>query len=53
MGTLAGQEEYKRIIQRNAEFGVTHIVYEPHNSLHSTRFNTTDGWGWEEVGQFS
>ena len=27
VGTDAGRTEYKRIIDRNAEFGVTHIVY--------------------------
>jgi hypothetical protein len=39
--------EYKRIIDRNAEFGVTHIVYEPFNSLRASRKTATDGWGWE------
>ena len=38
---------YKRIIDRNSQLGVTHIVYEPRNTLVSSRFNTTDGWGWE------
>eukprot|EP01052_Picozoa_sp_SAG31_P024048 SAG31_NODE_2021_length_6647_cov_2.271839_2_plen_305_part_00 len=46
-GTEAGMTEYKRIIDRNAEFGVTHIVYEPFNSLRSSRKTATDGWGWE------
>ena len=45
VGTAAGQTEYHRIIDRNAEFGSTHIVYEPTNSLRGSRFNTTDGWG--------
>ena len=27
--------------------GVTHIVYEPFNSLRSSRKTATDGWGWE------
>ena len=52
-GTEAGRTEYKRIIDRNAEFGVTHIVYEPRNTRHSTRFNSTDGWGWEGSLWFS
>jgi hypothetical protein len=47
VGKSPGQTEYKRIIDRNAEFGVSHIVYEPANTLHGSRFNTTDGWGWE------
>jgi len=53
VGTDAGVTEYKRIIDRNAQFGVTHIVYEPRNTLHSSRFNTTDGWGWEGSLWFS
>jgi len=53
VGTAAGVEEYKRIIDRNAELGVENIVYEPQNTLHSSRFNTTDGWGWEEALWFS
>lgn len=36
----------QRIIDRNHEFGVTHIVYEPFNSLRASRKNATDGWGW-------
>ena len=27
--------------------GVSHIVYEPFNSLRASRKNATDGWGWE------
>ena len=45
--------EYKRIIDRNAQLGVTHIVYEPRNTLHSDRHNSTDGWGWEASLWFS
>jgi hypothetical protein len=48
-GTEDGRTEYKRIIDRASEFGITHIVYEPRNTLHGSRFNTTDGWGWEEA----
>jgi hypothetical protein len=47
VGTSAGMTEYQRIIDRNAQFGVTHIVYEPFNSLRSSRRTATDGWGWE------
>eukprot|EP00939_MAST-03C_sp_MAST-3C-sp1_P002884 g2884.t1 len=53
VGSAAGVEEYKRIIDRNAQFGVTHIVYEPRNTLHASRFNSTDGWGWEASLWFS
>ena len=53
VGTSAGVEEYRRIIDRNSDWGVTHVVYEPRNTLHSTRFNSTDGWGWEASLWFS
>jgi hypothetical protein len=53
VGTEKGQTDYKRIIDKNSEFGATHIVYEPRNTLHSSRFNTTDGWGWEGSLWFS
>jgi hypothetical protein len=49
VGTEEGRTQYKRILDRNSEFGITHVVYEPRNTLHSSRFNTTDGWGWEET----
>eukprot|EP00948_MAST-09A_sp_MAST-9A-sp1_P003307 g3307.t1 len=47
VGTSTGRQEYERIFSRNHDFGVTHIVYEPRNTLHASRFNATDGWGWE------
>lgn len=53
VGTDAGMSEYKRIIDRNAELGITHIVYEPFNSLRSSRKTATDGWGWEGSLWFS
>jgi hypothetical protein len=53
VGTAQGELEYRRIIDRNSEWGITHIVYEPRNTLHSTRFNSTDGWGWEGSLWFS
>jgi hypothetical protein len=48
VASQAGVDEYKRIIDRNAQLGVTHVVYGPGNSLHSTRHNST-GWGWEGI----
>lgn len=47
IATDHGMEEYKRIIDRNAQYGITHIVYEPQDTKQGSRFNTTDGWGWE------
>lgn len=40
-GSVDGVVEYKRIIDRNAQLGATHIVYEPRNTKHATRFNST------------
>jgi hypothetical protein len=48
VATPAGVQEYRRIIDRNSELGVTHVVYGPGNTLHSTRHNST-GWGWEGI----
>ena len=45
--TDAGHAEYKRIIDRNAELGVTHVVAAPRNTLLADRRNATDSWGWE------
>ena len=53
VGTEEGRAEYSRIFDRNAELGISHIVYEPRNSLHSSRFNATDDWGWEGSLWFS
>lgn len=53
MGTADGVAEYGRILDANAALGVTHIVYEPQNTLHATRFNATDSWGWEASLWFS
>eukprot|EP00047_Mylnosiga_fluctuans_P014153 m.35740 g.35740 ORF g.35740 m.35740 type:complete len:1056 (+) comp5354_c0_seq1:167-3334(+) len=47
VSTPYGVQQYQRIIDRNAQFGVTHIVFEPQDSLQSSRFNATDAWGWE------
>lgn len=46
VASQAGIDEYKRIIDRNAQLGVTHVVYGPGNTRHSSRHNST-GWGWE------
>jgi hypothetical protein len=53
VGTAAGVTEYKRIIDRNSQLGVTHVVYEPGNTRYADRHNSTDGWGWEASLWFS
>ena len=43
------RETYKRIIDRAAEMGLTHILFAPQNSDVSSRQNNTDPWGWEQL----
>merc|ERR1712166_754016 len=40
---------YKRIIDRAAAFGITHLVFAPQNSDVSCMQNNTDAWKWEQV----
>eukprot|EP01060_Flectonema_neradi_P030181 TRINITY_DN431_c14_g1_i1.p1 TRINITY_DN431_c14_g1~~TRINITY_DN431_c14_g1_i1.p1 ORF type:complete len:958 (+),score=168.93 TRINITY_DN431_c14_g1_i1:132-2876(+) len=53
LATEAGIAEYQRILSRCAQMGISHLIAGPQNSAHSSRFNTTDGWGWETVLWFS
>ena len=41
--------EYKRIIDRAAQLGLTHILFAPRNSDVSSRANNSDAWGWEQI----
>ena len=49
VGTPEGVEEYKRIMDRAAELGVTHLLYTPANSELSRLEDNADSWGWENV----
>jgi hypothetical protein len=49
VGTSEGVEEYKRIMDRAAELGVTRLLYTPANSGLSKLEDNTDDWGWENV----
>ena len=49
VGTPEGVEEYKRIMDRAAELGVTHLLYTPANSALSKLEDNADSWGWENV----
>ena len=49
VGTPEGVEEYKRIMDRAAELGVTHLLYTPANSELSRIEDNADSWGWENV----
>ena len=46
---LGNRTIYKRIIDRAADFGITHILFAPRNSDVSDRGNNTDAWGWEQI----
>eukprot|EP00054_Salpingoeca_dolichothecata_P030821 m.254091 g.254091 ORF g.254091 m.254091 type:complete len:1086 (-) comp26725_c1_seq16:94-3351(-) len=41
--------QYTRILKRNAEFGVDHVVFAPTNTDLCLKSEATDSWGWEEV----
>jgi hypothetical protein len=49
VGTPEGVEEYKRIMDRASELGVTHLLYTPANSSLSRLKDNADSWGWENV----
>jgi len=49
VGTPEGVEEYKRIMDRAAELGVTHLLFTPGNSGLSRLEDNADSWGWENV----
>jgi hypothetical protein len=49
VGTPEGVEEYKRIMDRAAELGVTRLLYTPANSTLSRLEDNADSWGWENV----
>ena len=49
VATPAGVEEYKRIMDRAAELGATHLLYTPANSALSRIEDNADSWGWENV----
>ena len=53
LSTDSGIVEYQRILDRASQMGISHVIVAPQNSLHSSRFNTTDGWGWESVLWYS
>ena len=49
VGTPEGVEEYKRIMDRAAELGATHLLYTPANSRLSRLEDNADAWGWENL----
>jgi hypothetical protein len=49
VGTPEGVEEYKRIMDRAAELGASHLLYTPANSRLSRLEDNADSWGWENL----
>lgn len=49
VGTPEGVEEYKRILDRAAELGASHVLYTPANSRLSRLEDNADAWGWENL----
>jgi hypothetical protein len=49
VGTEAGREEYKRIIDTASSLGVKTLLYAPENSKLSERTESADTWSWEYV----
>lgn len=45
----ADRAAYKRIIDRAAQMGVSHVVFAPRNSDVSCKRNNSDAWGWEQL----
>eukprot|EP01063_Lacrimia_lanifica_P002088 TRINITY_DN11081_c0_g1_i1.p1 TRINITY_DN11081_c0_g1~~TRINITY_DN11081_c0_g1_i1.p1 ORF type:complete len:941 (+),score=133.16 TRINITY_DN11081_c0_g1_i1:232-3054(+) len=43
----SGQVEYGRIFAMAKALGIEHVLTEPRNTNHASRFNSTDGWGFE------
>jgi hypothetical protein len=49
VSTEFGFNEYRRLIDRLSQLGISHIIYGPCNNAVSTIKNSTDDWHWEEV----
>lgn len=49
VGTEAGREEYKRIIDAASELGIKTLLYAPGNSELAEHAESADSWGWEYV----
>ena len=44
MADADDRDQYKRIIRRNAELGISHQIFEPRNTAVSSRWDHTDAW---------
>ena len=49
VGLPEGADEYRRIMDRAAELGVSHLLFTPANSQVSSLSENADAWGWENL----
>lgn len=49
IATADGAAEYRRIMDRAAELGATHLLFTPANGAVSTLAGNADQWGWENL----
>lgn len=49
IGTADGRAEYRRIIDRAADVGCSHILFTPGNNALAPLSESRDAWGWENV----
>ncbi|MBV9851257.1 MAG: hypothetical protein JO250_16425 [Armatimonadetes bacterium] len=49
VATPPGQAEYRRIIDQAAALGCPNILYAPANGALSSKSQSTDAWGWENI----
>lgn len=49
VGTPAGRDEYKRIIDTASDLGIKTLLYAPGNSQTAQRAQSVDTWKWEYV----
>ena len=49
VGLPDGADEYRRIMDRAAELGVSHLLFTPANSQVSSLAENADAWGWENL----
>ncbi len=49
VATAAGQDEYRRLLDRAAALGAGYVLFAPSNSALSRREESVDDWSWEHV----
>ncbi len=49
VATPHGQDQYRRILAQASAVGCPNVLYAPANSLVSSKAESTDAWGWENL----